>query len=66
MGHAYVVLIIFLIQLQVFRELAHLFEAGAGKSSAKADHQHHHSHSPAYLAAKERKRVELVGYSRIM
>lgn len=62
MGHAYVVIIIFFVQLQVFRELSHLFEAGAGKSSSS----HSHSHSEAYIAAKEKKRIELVRYSRIM
>lgn len=64
MGHAYVVLIIFFVQLQVFRELSHLFEAGAGKSGSH--HNSSHQHSQAYVAAKEKKRIELVQYSRVM
>lgn len=72
LGHVYLIILVFIIQLLVFREVTNLFQVGykasakehAKKLQAQAHHQHHQHLSLSVTAAtlKERKKIKDVSH----
>jgi len=69
LGHVYLIILVFIIQLLVFREVTNLFQVGykasAKEHAKKLQAQAHHQHLSSSVTAatlKERKKIKDVGH----